>query len=63
LLRKTLEVDFNKGFAIGPNNHINQPLYHLKGPEVLAGKKIDPALLPNGISAFHEALEKYWPAR
>jgi lipid-binding SYLF domain-containing protein len=63
LLGKTLEVDFNKGFAIGPNNHINQPLYHLKGPEVLAGKKIDPALLPNGISAFQEALQKYWPAR
>ncbi|SRR6266436_501134 len=63
LLGKTLEVNFNKGFAIAPDNHINQPLYHLKGPEVLAGKKIDPVLLPNGISAFQEALEKYWHAR
>jgi lipid-binding SYLF domain-containing protein len=63
LIGKMLEADIYKGFAIGPDNHINQPLYHLKGPEVLAGKKIDPALLLNGISTFQEALKKYWPAR
>lgn len=63
LLGKTLEANFNKGFAIGPNNHINQPLYHLKGPEVLAGKKIDAAALPAGIAAFEETLQKYWPGR
>lgn len=63
LLGKTLETTINKGFAIGPDNHINQPLYHFKGADVLAGKEIDPASLPAGIAAFQEALQKYWPRR
>jgi lipid-binding SYLF domain-containing protein len=63
LLGKTLEARINKEFAIGPNNHINSPLYHMNGQDVLAGKKIDSALLPTGITAFQEALAKHWPAR
>ncbi len=63
LIGKTLETTINKGFAIGPDNHINQPLYHSKRPELLAEQKIDPASLPAGIAAFQEALQKYWPRR
>jgi lipid-binding SYLF domain-containing protein len=63
LLGKTLEAGLNKEFAIGPNNNINTPLYHMKGQDVLAGKTIDATLLPTGITAFQEALEKYWPVR
>jgi len=54
---------FWKSFLLNPDNNINTPLYGLKGREVIAGKKIDSASLPAGISAFQEALRKYWPAR
>lgn len=54
---------FWKGFLLNPDNNINTPLYGLKGREVIAGKKIVSASLPAGISAFQEALQKYWPAR
>ena len=54
---------FWKSFLLNPDNNINTPLYGMKGREVLAGKKIDPASLPGGISAFQEALRKYWPAK
>ena len=53
----------NKGFAVGPDNHINQPLYHLKGPELLAGKQPGAGSLPQGVSAFQEALQRYWTVR
>lgn len=52
---------FWKSFALNPDNNINTPLYGMKGREVLAGKKIDPSTVPAGISAFQEALEKYFP--
>ena len=43
------------------HNKINTPLYGLKGREVLAGKKVDPSILPAGIPAYYEALVKYCP--
>jgi len=52
---------FWKRFGINPDNNINKPLYGIKGREVLAGKKIDPATVPAGISAFQEALMKHFP--
>ena len=62
LAGKTIEVAMNKGFAMGPDNHINQPLYHLKGPEVLAGKNVDRTAMPGGIADFQTVLQKHWPA-
>lgn len=58
-----IDPDFFKDFILDQDNNINMPLYSGKGHEVLAGKKIDSASLPSGISAFQEALQKYWPAR
>ncbi len=52
---------FWKKFALNPDNNINKPMYGIKGREVLAGKKIDPSTVPAGISAFTQALEKYYP--
>jgi hypothetical protein len=63
LTGRTIEVDVNKGFAMGPDNHINQPLYRLKGPEVLAGKKIDSISIPAKVLDFQMALENLWPTR
>ena len=57
------QKSFWKSFALNPDNKINNPLYHMKGREVLAGKKIDEGSLPSGILAFQEALKKHWPAR
>jgi len=58
--------DFGKGFfssfALNPDNKINTPLYGMKGREVLAGKKVDAASLPAGISAYQKALQKYYGA-
>lgn len=48
-------------FLLNPDNNINKPIYGMKGREVLAGKKIDPATFPAGIPAFQEALRKYYP--
>jgi hypothetical protein len=42
---------------------INKPMYGLKGREVLAGKPVDISTVPNGLTAFKEALEKYYPRR
>ena len=50
-----------KQFLLNPDNNINKPLYGIKGREVLAGKKIDPATFSAGIPAFQEALRKYYP--
>ncbi|MEP6820088.1 MAG: hypothetical protein ABJA18_11185 [bacterium] len=54
---------FWKSFALNPDNNINKPMYGMKGREVLAGKKIDPATVPNGIAAYQEALVKYFPRK
>jgi lipid-binding SYLF domain-containing protein len=54
---------FWKKFLLDPDNNINNPLYAMKGREVLAGQKIDSQSLPAGISAFQEALTKYYYAK
>lgn len=51
---------FWKKFLLNPDNNINKPLYSMKGREVLAGQKIDAQTLPAGVSAFQEALTKYY---
>jgi lipid-binding SYLF domain-containing protein len=51
---------FWKKFLLDPDNNINKPLYGIKGREVLAGQTIDSKALPVGISAFQEALTKYY---
>jgi lipid-binding SYLF domain-containing protein len=51
---------FWKNFLLNPDNNINTPVYGMKGREVLAGKKVDPTTLPAGISAYQEALQKYY---
>jgi SH3 domain-containing YSC84-like protein 1 len=53
---------FWKNFALNPDNKINNPLYGVKGREVLAGKKVDTASLPAGIPAYQAALQKYYGA-
>ncbi|HLL77738.1 MAG TPA: lipid-binding SYLF domain-containing protein [Pyrinomonadaceae bacterium] len=53
---------FMKNFGLNPDNNINKPLYGMKGREVLAGKKVDDASLPAGITAYREALTKYYAA-
>ena len=50
---------FWKNFILNPDNKINTPLYGMKGREVLAGKKVDAAPLPSGITAYQEALQKH----
>ena len=60
---RTQGVTYNKRFALNPDNHINTPVYGMKGREVLTGKKVDPANLPAGISAYQESLQKYVPGR
>ena len=55
----TIDPDFFKDFIIDQDNNLNKPLYGAKGHEILAGKKVDHASLPAGISAFQEALQKY----
>lgn len=61
---KLIGTDFGttfKQFVLNPDNNINKPMYGMKGREVLAREKIDPATLPAGITAFQEALRKYYP--
>jgi lipid-binding SYLF domain-containing protein len=55
---KNIDPAFFRDFVLEQDNNINAPLYGVKGREILAGKKIDPASLPVGISAFQEALQK-----
>lgn len=54
---------FWKKFLLDPDNNINNPLYGMKGREVLTGQKIDSQSLPAGIAAFQEALTKYYYAK
>jgi hypothetical protein len=58
-----VDPDFFRDFILDQDNNINEPLYGARGREVLAGRKVDSASLPSGISAFQEALQKYFPAR
>jgi lipid-binding SYLF domain-containing protein len=58
----TFGKSFWKSFLLNPDNNINTPLYGMKGREVLAGKKVDTTMLPAGINAYQEALQKYYPA-
>jgi lipid-binding SYLF domain-containing protein len=51
---------FWKAFNLNPDNNINNPVYGLKGREVLAGKQIDPAVVIPGISSYRDALIKYY---
>ena len=60
---KLTGISYGKRFGLNPDNKINTPLYGMKGREVLSGKKIDSASLPDGIAAFQEALQKYYPRR
>ena len=53
---------FMKNFGLNPDNNINKPLYGMKGREVLAGKTVDESKLPAGITAYREALTKYYAA-
>jgi len=52
--------NFFNTFLLNPDNKINQPLYGIKGREVLAGQRVDAASLPAGITAFQEALQKHY---
>ena len=61
LAGKTLESSLSKGFALRPDNYINQRLYHLKARAILTDTKVDRASLPHGITAFPETLNKLWP--
>jgi lipid-binding SYLF domain-containing protein len=49
-----------KAIGLGQDNNINQGLYGIKGREILAGKVISAASIPSGISAFQQALERYY---
>jgi lipid-binding SYLF domain-containing protein len=57
---KLVGTSYGKRFELNPDNKINTPLYGMKGREVLAGNKTDPASLPAGISSFQESLQKYF---
>jgi len=57
---ENLTGGFWKGIALNQDNHINQGLYSMKGHEVLSGKAIPSASIPSGISAFQQALQKYY---
>ena len=51
---------FWKSFGLNPDNNINNPVYGMKGREVLTGKQIDPAVVLTGISAYRDALIKHY---
>lgn len=53
---------FWKKFSLDPDNNINNPLYGMKGREVLAGKHVDTGSLSSGIPAYQAALQKYYGA-
>lgn len=56
-----IDPDFFKDFVLDQDNNINIQMYGLKARDVLAGKKIDQTLVPAGIYAFQEVLERHWP--
>lgn len=51
---------FWKSFSLNPDNNINKPVYGVKGREVLTGKKMDPASVLTGISAYRDVLTKHY---
>jgi lipid-binding SYLF domain-containing protein len=51
---------FWKSFGLNPDHNINQPVYGMKGREVLTGKQIDPAVVSNGMSAYRDVLIKHY---
>lgn len=51
---------FWKSFGLNPDNNINNPVYGMKGREVLTGKQIDPAAVVTGMSAYRDALIKHY---
>ena len=53
-------TSFWKSFALNPDNNINNPVYGVKGREVLAGAKIDPANVVSGIPEYQATLMKYY---
>lgn len=59
---KAFGKSFWTKFGLSPDNNINKPMYGMKGREVLAGQKIDATVVPAGIPAYEEALEKYFRA-
>jgi len=59
LVGRALSGGSFKGFGVGPDNDLNRALYGMKGHEVLSSKEI-PSSVPREISAFHEALQKYY---
>lgn len=59
LVGRTLSGGSFRGFGLGPDNDLNRALYGIKGREVLSAKEI-PSSMPREISAFHEALQKYY---
>ena len=57
---KSFGTSFWKTFALNPDNNINNPVYGVKGREVLAGAKIDPANVLSGIPQYQATLMKYY---
>ena len=46
--------------VLNPDNNINSPVYGVKGREILAGAKIDPANVVSGIPEYQATLMKYY---
>jgi lipid-binding SYLF domain-containing protein len=57
---KSFGTSFWKSFALDPDNNINNPVYGVKGREVLAGAQIDPAKILSGIPEYQATLIKYY---
>jgi len=57
---RSFGTSFWKYFALNPDNNINNPVYGVKGREVLAGAKIDPANVLSGIPDYQATLMKYY---
>ncbi len=49
-----------RGIFLGQDKSIHENLYGIRGPEVLAGNNIPSTSLPIGITAFQQALQKYY---
>ena len=57
---RSFGTSFWKSFDLNPDNNINKPVYGVKGREVLAGAKIDPANVLSGIPEYQSTLMKYY---
>jgi len=53
-------TSFWKSFLLNPDNNINNPVYGVKGREILAGANVDPANVLTGISEYQASLIKYY---